>query len=346
MTSPTLQVNLVNAWPTTGVYAFITGLALDNNNALFLLQSDGHTPYYPTSPSSIGSPLQANCAIALGDPGSTTTVTIPHLAGARIWFSIGQPLVFLLNPGPALVEPSVSNPSDPSIGIEWDFAELTYNSAQLFANITYVDFVCLPISLTLTSKNGGAAQHVSGMPHGSRGTICDSLKAQSAADGEQGWASLVVPGKNTEQGAYLRALSPNNGIVTSGGQAFRGYYEPYVQQVWQKYTGTGLSVDTQAQWGDVQAQVNGGNNLLTFPSGITYAQPSTADIFSCSSGSFAASSNIEQGAITARLAAAFNRSTLLETNEVPGNGGYYQNAITNHYSRIVHQTNLDGRGYA
>jgi hypothetical protein len=51
-----------------------------------------------------------------------------------------------------------------------------------------------------------------------------------------------------------------------------------------------------------------------------------------------------------RLAAAFNRSTLLlPTDQFPnGNhpGDYYRNAITNHYARIVHSVQRDGRGYA
>ena len=105
-----------------------------------------------------------DCAIPLGASGGAPTVTIPHLAGARIWFSIGSPLEFLLNPGPALVEPSVTNPSDPSIDLQWDFCELTYNDAQLFANISFVDFVCIPVALTLTGSAG--IQAVPGLPGG------------------------------------------------------------------------------------------------------------------------------------------------------------------------------------
>lgn len=357
MTSPTtLTINLINSFSvTTPIYAFITGTSLDapSANSLFLLQSDGHTPYFPASPSSIGSPLQANCAIPLGPPTSTTTVTIPHLAGARLWFSVGTPLTFLLNPGPALVEPSVTNPSDPNIDIAWSFAEFTFSAGGgLFANISYVDFVCLPISLTLTNASGGT-QHVAGMGETGLSTVCQGLQAQSAADGNPGWAQLVVSGKGGTgapgQGQFLRALSPNNGIVING-SSFQGYFEPYVAQVWQKYANAGaLTVNTQAQWGSVNAQVDAGTGLLTFPEGITYAQPSTRDIFSCSSGSLAPSSNIEQGAITARLAAAFNRSTLLSSNAIPATpspGVYYQTSPTNHYSRIVHTANLDGRGYA
>ena len=119
MTSSTLNIALQNQTTSSTVYAYITGQAIDSNNALFLLQSDGKTAYYPTSPSSTGAALAENCAIPLGAPGNAVTVTVPHLAGSRIWFSIDNTLTFLLNPGPALVEPSVTNPSDPNIHTSW-----------------------------------------------------------------------------------------------------------------------------------------------------------------------------------------------------------------------------------
>ena len=121
MTSSTLNIALQNQTTSSTVYAYITGQAIDNNNALFLLQADGKTAYHPTSPSSPGAALAEDCAIPLGAPGNTVTVTVPHLAGSRIWFSVDNTLTFLLNPGPALVEPSVTNPSDPNIHTIWVF---------------------------------------------------------------------------------------------------------------------------------------------------------------------------------------------------------------------------------
>jgi len=333
-----LNIALKNSTSSSVVYAYITGLAINNGNALFLLQSDGETPYYPTSPSSIGSPLEANCAIPLGAPGTTTNVVIPQIAGGRIWFSIDNPLVFLLNPGPALVTPSVTNPSDPNIQTRWDFCEFTFNSSQLFANISYVDFVCLPISLALTNTSG-ATQQVSGIPKNGLDTICAGLVAQNSTDGA-GWNQLIV----TSGGQNLRALSPNNGIVMNS-SLFSGYYDPYVNQVWSMYSSSMLSIETQASWGTVTGQVVG--NVLTFDGVGSFARPTSGDIFSCSTGPFAVSS-IEMGALAARLAAAFNRSTLLIESTLPGGtaADYYQNPITNHYSRIVHAANLDGLGYA
>ena len=96
----------------------IAGLAIDRGNALFLLSADGQTPYYPSSPSSTGQKLQQNISINLGPPGSTVHCTIPFLAGGRIWFSVGAPLVFALNPGPGLVEPSIFNQSDRKLTYE------------------------------------------------------------------------------------------------------------------------------------------------------------------------------------------------------------------------------------
>jgi hypothetical protein len=334
----TLNIALENKTSSSTVYAYITGLAINSGNALVLLEADGHTQYYPTSPSSTDSPLGVDCAIQLGPPGSTTNVVIPQIAGGRIWFSVDTPLVFLLNPGPALVEPSVTNPSDPNIQTRWDFCEFTFNSSELFTNISYVDFVSLAISLTITSTSG-ATQQVSGIPENGLDTVCAGLIAQNAVDGA-GWDKLIV----SSGGQNLRALSPNNGIVLNS-SPFSGYYDNYVNQVWSKYSSSTLYINTQAAWGTVSGQVVG--DMLTFPGVGSFARPATRDIFSCSTGPFAVHS-AEMGDLAARLSAAFNRSTLLiESIEPSGTpADYYQNPTTNHYSRIVHAASLDGRGYA
>ncbi|KAK7541594.1 glucanase B [Phyllosticta citricarpa] len=339
-TATTLDIGIVNKTNSSTVYAYITGRALDNNNALFLLQSDGKTAYYPTSPSNTQTALSQNCSIPLGAPGSTTTVTIPHLAGARIWFCIGEELTFLLNPGPALVEPSVTNPTDPSIRKRWDFAEFTWNTTELYANITYVDFVSIPIALDFENTSG-ATSHVAGMDQTGLDTVCSGLQAQSASDG-QGWSSLIV---KASDGSNLRALSPNDGIITNS-SLFSGYYDSYVDAVWNKYSSDTLNVDTQASYGVLAGKVS--NGVLTVGS-ETFAKPSAADIFSNSTGPFAnPSGSVERNAIIPRLAAAFNRSTFLVDTNTPAasTSDYYTNPVTNHYSRIVHDANLDKRGYA
>lgn len=344
MTSTTLNIAFVNQSSSSNVNAYVTGQALDHNNAVFLLQSDGKTPYYPTSPSSTGAPLAVNCAIPLGAPGSTKSVVIPRIAGGRIWFAIDNKLTFLLNPGPAgsssaaLVEPSSTNPSDPNINISWDFCEFTFNESQLFANITYVDFVSIPIALTL-QNTAGTTQHVTGTAANGLDVVCSGLQAQSKAENNNAWSSLIV---RKPSGGNLRALSPNNAPNKS---AFQGYYQSYVDSVYSKYSSTQLSVDTQASYGTVSGTVR--NGALDFGAGGQFAKPSATDIFGCSTGPFADTSG-ERAAFVPRIAAAFNRSTLLIDPLTPHAtpAQYYQSSPTNHYSRIVHAANLDGRGYA
>lgn len=156
--------------------------------------------------------------------------------------------------------------------------------------------------------------------------------------------------KNRPGGGPLRAVSPNVGISMNSG-LFAGYYHDYVDQVWSKFQKQDLTINTQASYGNRVGRVGAAGQYLNFEKtpGAHFIKPLTRDIFSCSTGPFATNENVERSAIIPRLAAAFNRTTMLLTNEFP-NGSkhpqYYQNAPTNHYSRVVHEVNLDGRGYA
>jgi hypothetical protein len=236
------------------------------------------------------------------------------------------------------VEPSVTNPSDPNINTMWDFCEFTFDTSVLYANISFVDFAAIPIGLSLNGATG--TQTAPGMPAGGLDTICSGLSAQNAVDGA-GWNQLIV----TSGGKNLRALSPTNGIVMNP-SLLSGYFNNYLNQVWAKYTTSTLTIDTQAQWGSVTGQVSGG--VLNFPGVGSFAKPSSADIFSCNSGPFNVS-GAEMGALTARISAAINRTTLLIDSDQPDGenpANYYQFPQTNHYARIVHATCIDHRGYA
>lgn len=334
-----LTIALQNQTNSSEVYAYISGRAIDRGNAWLLLRSDAVTPYYPSSPDQLMQPLGADCAIRLGSPGNTVQAQIPHIAGGRIWFSVGQPLTFFLNPGPALVEPSVTNPSDPNAQTDWGFAEFTWNYDQMYANISYVDFVGLPVALTLSTRNSGT-MHVSGMKPDGLQQVADGLRQQSSRDG-QGWDRLIVNRPGTNQ--PLRILSPNLGMIIHP-DLFQGYFEGYVNEVHARYERRTITIDTQAAAGRVSTRASGGSmnfNDSHFP------RPSTKDIFSCNTGPFVTGPNPQTNAIIPRLAAAYNRSTLLVTDQFPASKDlYYQHSITNHYARIVHQFNLDGKGYA
>lgn len=238
---------------------------------------------------------------------------------------MGAPLHFALNPGPGLVEPSIFNPADPNHNTNFGFAEFTFNNAQVFVNISYVDFVGLPIALTLEDTDR-SVQHVSGMGVDGIHEVAEGLRQQSQRDGRR-WGSLVVNNKN---GNLLRVLSPNSAILLNPSW-FQTYWTNYVNEVYNHYMNQHLIIDTQAGYGNAQGQV-GMNRDLNFGAGGSFPRPSGGDIFSCSSGPFATGGNGETNAIIPRLAAAFNRSTLLESNNQPDGVGprqYYRNPTTN-----------------
>jgi len=337
----TLQIALQNKSSSSNVYAYITGLALENNNAPIFLQSNGESIYYPASPREIQQPLQADVAIPLGAPGNTVNVRIPKIAGGRIWFSIDAKLTFKLNPGPAVVEPSVTNSSDPNYNIDWTFCEFTYNDSQLFANISYVDFINIPISLSLTSTSGNT-QTVPGMGPDGFQKIVAELRSQAQRDGRP-WDRLIYE----SNGRPLRVLSPNN-LMVGNENAWGNYWDGYTQAVWDKYRNEDIIINTQAAAGNLIGRVQG--DAIQLGAAGTFSKPSARDIFSCSTGPFATGSNQARNAVIPRLAAAFNRSILLNTpgNRFPNGSDptkYYKDVTTNHYSRIIHGVQRDGRGY-
>ncbi|KAI6830876.1 glycoside hydrolase family 64 protein [Hortaea werneckii] len=334
----TLEIALKNDSDSSNIHAYITGIAIQHGGQRCLVKADGHGLYFPQNPPSIGSPLTEDCAIPLGSPGNTISVTIPQIAGGRIWIVEGK-LTFLLNPGPALVEPSVLNPSDPNANVNFGFCEFTLNDAQLYANISYVDFVPqIPIAITL-QENSGESQHVSGMAPDGLDRLADGLRQQAKKDGRP-WDKLIV----NRDGRNLRILNATHGGAV--GASFDGYYEPHIEEVWKKYSsGSCMRIDTQAGPGTLEGKVNHKGELVI--GGEAFSKPNSADVLGCNSGPFTTGPNPTRNAIIPRLAAAFHRSCLLATENHPSDPRtFYCCDPTNHYARLVHEVNIDKKGYA
>ena len=260
------------------------------------------------------------------------------MAGGRIWIVDGK-LTFLLNPGgPALIEPSVLNPRDPNHSVNFGFAEFTLNDTQLFANISYVDFVPrIPISLSLQQQNG-EEQHVTGMRPDGLDRIAESLREQAQKDG-QPWDKLIVH----ENGQDLRILNATHGDAV--GANFDGYFEPLVDEVWNKYSRCKCKVNTQADHGVLEGHITSSGKLKIGDE--EFEKPNTADILGCNSGPFTTGQSPARNAIIPRLAAAFVRSSITETEEHPSQPDtFYNRDPTNHYARLVHEHNVDKKGYA
>ena len=341
-----LPLSIINNFANGAVNVYITGK--DSNNKVVVLKRDG--TFFRPNPAGATTPtlITENLAIPLGKRGSSTKITIPgYISSARIWFAVGTLKFYcfaLPDGGVAFVEPSAVNPSDPSAGVNWGFIELTWLSTGVWANISYVDFVGLPLGMSLTASDG-KVQTSKGLPAGAVKSICDDLKKQASSD-RQPWDQLCM---STSSGTVLRVLSPNDyiSVVPNG---FSSYYNNYINSVWTKYTTSALTVDTQSGAGKVSCKVSS-NILKCAGDNRSYAKPTTKDIFGCNSGPFLISGNDNNvhRAVVPRLCAGFERSTLLLKggNVQPGLRAvfYYTTSPTNHFSRIVHKYEIDGKGY-
>lgn len=313
--------------------AYVTGREFGTDRWI-LLRADSSV-HHLEEPGEVHTPLPVDCAIPVG---SSTVVTLPRMYGARIYFVAEDTLEFFVNPGPALVEPAFATDGDPNYHKTWSFCEFTFNDVQLFVNISYVDLVTgLPIGLTL---DGDTSTTVAALPAGAVDGIAAGLRDQAAADGRP-WDRLVLTGDN---GGVLRCVSPQ----ARDASAFGDYWNGYVDAVWQKYAGTDLRVDIQGGRGVFTGRITG--DVLTFDDGSTFGRPTAADIFTCNSGPFAnnpADTDVKKG-ILARLAAAFNRSTILDIADQP-NGSttadFYHGNTTNHWARLVHANSPIGYAF-
>ncbi|KAF5685471.1 beta-1,3-glucanase [Fusarium bulbicola] len=347
-TEPFLDIILTNHTDSESLFAHVTGR--DEQGVLILL-ADGETVHRPKSPSEILQPVGADIAIPVGGPGAQKKVRIPHIFGGRIWFCKGKPITFLINPGPAVVEPSVTNPTDANFDADWGFCEFTYNNDQLYVNVSYVDFVSIPIGLELENE-AGQVTRVPGMPKDGLDQVSEALKRQGEKDGA-GWEKLVVKSKS---GFNLRVLSPNAGAELHPG-LLENYFAPEIDAAWKRYEKEDIEINTQAEWGDVRGRVHDGK--LVFKDvgkdklSFHFEKPATRDIVSCSTGPFAGGPDVTAAQLNvgARLVAALNRTTLSGNSRQPEGERveeYYckGKGTTNHYSRICHEVTREGKGYA
>ncbi|ORY58899.1 uncharacterized protein BCR38DRAFT_413218 [Pseudomassariella vexata] len=296
--------------------AYVTGQ--DTAGDVVMLAPDGSW-YHPDAGGST-SPVQINAAnVTLPLTGDVTELTIPDFISAgRIWVAVGELQFF------TLVEPSAVNPDDPSADVNWGFVELTNTEKSgIYANISFVDWVGLLLGMSLT-LGSGEVQTVEGLAKNAVSSICNDMKTQ-AADG-QPWDKMCVSDASD--------------------------YTDYANKVWDQYTNQDLVFDTQNA-GNTTCRANG-DQLTCTNDNRAYARPTVGDIWGCNSGPFAMTQddNDIHKAVVPRLCAAFQRSTLLldggdvQPSSAVGKDTYYKETPTNHYSRIVHNYLVGGRGYA
>ena len=323
--------NKTRVYANDQVYIYLLGLDPGNGNVFAWLNADGTLidAQPNTSPSNL--PLNAT---------GKTTFSVPYITSARIWVSLGSPLVISFNGDtpPGVIQPSPSNPSDPNIDILWDFAEFNFDSASLFVNTSQVDAFAIPIRLTLDGDV--ASQPVSEVGvHGSGWKAVQSAIAANAT-----FSPLLI---ENASGSFVRVLQPSDGITY--GVFSSTYLDAYIKQCWTFYQSDTMTIDLSAAgFGTVTGTVDSDMNFnFTDSSGCSVASiplPTTQQAFACNGP--LATGNAEQQAIQNVIAAGLNRGVLLTASQpMCDSPQFYQEPATNVYSQILHQNFIGQLAY-
>lgn len=272
-----------------------------------------------------------DASIAGPGNGQSVTIQMPKFSG-RVYFSYGQKLVFKLTTG-GLVQPAVQNPSDPNRNILFSWSEYTLNDGGLWINSTQVDMVSAPYAV---SVNGNTTGHLKA---GGYNAVYNALR-------NSGWGGLI---QTAPDGSVLRALSPLYGVETGAlpGSAM----DDYINRVWSKYSSETLTVTPFGDQPNTKYFGRVSGNVMNFTDGsgavvTSFQKPDSASVFGCSNLLDAPNDQV-RGPISRTLCAGYNRSTLLVNPNQPdsSDASFYQDAVTNQYSKAIHAQMVDGRAY-
>jgi hypothetical protein len=318
------------------VYVYTLGTLLSTGQQGW---ADASGAFHPWPAGSVPPVPAPDASIPGPAAGQSKTIRIPKLSG-RIYFSYGRKLDFRLATG-GLVQPAVQNPSDPNHDILFNWSEYTLNDSGLWLNSTQVDMFSAPYAVGVQRADGSTVNTGHLKPGGYNG-VFSALRAQSG-----GWGGLV---QTRSDGTVLRALSPGHGVESGALPA--SVMDDYINRVWQKYATTTLTVTPFADQPNTKyfGRVSGGVMNFTNGSGAvvtSFQKPDADSVFGCHKLLDAPNDQV-RGPISRTLCAGFNRSTLLVNPNQPdtSSAAFYQDPVTNHYARAIHDRMADGKAYA
>jgi uncharacterized protein YjdB len=289
-----------------------------------------------------GNSMYASCFTKLSDVPNKT-VMLPGISGCRVFISVGQQLYFYFFANGGYTSPSMTDPTDPNIGIRYELIELTYNTIALFANTTRVDSYQYPMGLEMFGANGYHER-------------VGELKTHD---------EIVALWKTSVPVEFQNCLNTTNGIITAPSKTkefadgtigtmptpgpYVDYLKLYIDQVWTKYTNEDLIFNAGDAGVFKGRIVNGRLTLLCTGggfngrTGIVTAKPTTQEVLE-GKGVF----NQSVGdtpvdlAVQAQMTAALNRHAINVTTPNVGqqdfsnSANYYLTAPTNYYSKFWH----------
>ncbi len=317
------------------VYVYVIGTLLSTGqqgwadaNGTFHAWPAGGNPPTPAPDASIAGPAN----------GQTKTIRMPKFSG-RVYFSYGQKLVFKLTTG-GLVQPAVQNPSDPNANILFNWTEYTLNDGGLWINSTQVDMFSAPYAVGVKTATG-TVKTTGHLKAGGYNAFFNSLRSQPG-----GWANLI---RTRSDGTILRALAPGHGI--EAGALPSTVMNDYINRVWSKYATSTLTVTPFKDQPATKYFGRVSGNVMNFTNSAgavvtSFQKPDSDSVFGCYK-LLDAPNDLVRGPISRTLCAGYNRSTLLTNSNQPdsSSAGFYQDAVTNHYSKKIHEQMADGKAY-
>ena len=155
------------------------------------------------------------------------TIEIPHIYAAHIFISFESPLyLYFFGPddngvGGGYSAPSLSNNSDPNLGLKYELIELTYGDNGLWTNTTRVDAYQYPMGLEVWGAGGFYKRVGEVLNHD------DILEQWRARVGDAFQASL------DEDMEII--LNPSKSTSFQDGETYNNYFSDYVDAVWARY---------------------------------------------------------------------------------------------------------------
>jgi hypothetical protein len=367
--STTFKVVNNTGYPNTEVYWFMIGMDWATGDFV-TINSNGTEHFLSTADNTIPVPAMgasyADYALTVAEASS---VTIQPLESARIYFSVGSPILISVNTTNTgtigYAGPAIANPNDPSQTIEFDMAEFDINPTTpvngattanpgIWVDTSRVDDFGIPIQLNVVGQDGFnettgeslaetraqiMARYFVGVP--SLGEAGMPSAFQSLAQFPYIPYRIVAPANGTFNNQINTATGATTGLTPGANST---YLDSYTAQVWQQYESSSITLDL-AGIPATTCSVLGGNFNCNPGDYVISGQPTTTEVL-LGDGNLAQGSG-EQLQVQAQMCAALNRHVAnLPFSDWWNPADFYPaGEPANSYAQFWHQHALNGLAY-
>lgn len=307
----------------------------------------------------------ANYGVSLAQAKS---VTIPPIESARIYMSVGKPVLVQINRDingrVAYAGPDLENSTDPNLDVTFDFGEFNINRPRpasdypgIFVNTSRVDIFGLPLKLRVTGLDGYDA------------TVGETLLETR----DELFARYVLETPPEFRGLAKAPYAPyrisapahatfNDGLNVKTGEQVKprgenaAYLDAYISEIWDKYRNETLTLKV-GDWPTFTGRV-GPDDVFTFTDGLDtykiYGKPTTTEVMlgngvldDATGTTPRTLKHDKQLQLQAQLCAALNRHVAEQPNDRWYDARYFYPAgkPANFFTRFWHEHSINGLAY-